>query len=70
MTDASNRAAEPYRPMWITREAASRRLGVSLSTIDRLRASGDLVDRKVGRSVRISVASVDAQPDQETEQVA
>jgi excisionase family DNA binding protein len=47
-------------PQWLTREQAARRLGVSLSTIDRLRKTGDLKERPgLGRSVRITVASVD-----------
>jgi excisionase family DNA binding protein len=43
----------------LTREEMAERLHVSLSTLDRLVAAGELVARKIGRQVRFSEADYD-----------
>jgi excisionase family DNA binding protein len=47
-------------PVAITGEEAARRLSVSRSTIRRLLARGELTRVRLGRSVRILAASVEA----------
>jgi len=49
----------PLSPL-LTREEAAQKLNLSLVTIDRLRRQGELDAVKLGRAVRIPVASVEA----------
>lgn len=45
---------------YISRSDAAERLGVSIQTVDKLRADGSLFSVKIGRAVRIDELSVTA----------
>lgn len=57
-------------PEWLTRQEAADLLRVSVKTIDRRLADGTLKGRKVGRSVRVSRASLLGEDTDDAEGIA
>ncbi len=54
----TNSSLEP-RPLTVTIQSAARRLSVSAMTVRRLLESGQLTRVPIGRSVRITVESIE-----------
>jgi excisionase family DNA binding protein len=59
-TSYLRRVPSPIQPKEISRHEAALYLGVSVKTVDRLRAAGELDDFAIGAVVRIEIESIDA----------
>lgn len=46
-------------PRWLKRTSAATAYGISLDTLDRLRATGEVRTKRNGRAVLVEVASLD-----------
>lgn len=48
------------KPMWVSYEEAQRLVGLGRTTLWQLASTGDIKTARVGRAVRINVASLEA----------